>query len=586
MNENTNILRDEAEEKAIKRLGTLARAHGAESRAADVVAEKVLIDRFRYSPTLSWLAWDGKRWDTDDTAEPRVVEAVRKFIDETERDYRVTQVEAEMGAAEIQRIVFERLGQDRIGGLLMLMKEAEIIDQHGTEDEKAAFARAQRDAIEARRQADIWLNLLSAGKIGSITKLCRGMAGIVTRSSEFDAWPDLLNCENCVVDLRSGEMLPHDARLLLTHMAGGSYDLTVRSVLWDKALEAVHADIREWFQIRMGQSITGHTPDDDSLVVNAGPGSNGKSAVISTILRASGSYGRLISHRVLLAQPGQHTTELTDLRGLRVAVLEETPEEGHLDTHRLKVTIGTPQITARQIRKDDITFDTSHTLWINTNFLPQVDTTDHGTWRRLRAMPWPFKFVKPSVPMIDENDRPGDLTLKPKLATDPDVPTAVLTWLIEGARRWYAADRISQQNPAMVEVATRAWRASTDVGYLFATEWLIGDSNGYVTAELMRAAFAHFLESQGKRGWAAQTLNTRLPDSLAEAGIYVDKTPVAVTKVRASDIQSIPPSEATGGPTLLNPTVVPAGKVIRMWRGVRFRTIAERHRADHLSAVS
>jgi putative DNA primase/helicase len=88
---------------------------------------------------------------------------------------------------------------------------------------------------------------------------------------------------------------------------------------------------------------------------------------MAALLRALGTYGRPISHRVLLAQPGQHTTELTDLRGLRLAVLEETPEEGRLDTHQLKATIGTPQITARRIRKDDITFDTSHSLCLNTN---------------------------------------------------------------------------------------------------------------------------------------------------------------------------------------------------------------------------
>ncbi len=39
--------------------------------------------------------WDGRRWDSDDIAEPRVIEAVRAFIDETERDYRAAQAEAE-----------------------------------------------------------------------------------------------------------------------------------------------------------------------------------------------------------------------------------------------------------------------------------------------------------------------------------------------------------------------------------------------------------------------------------------------------------------------------------------------------------
>jgi P4 family phage/plasmid primase-like protien len=579
------------EDEAIARLSTLARAHGSESRAADVVAEKILVGRFRFSPALGWLEWDGRRWDADDVAEPRVVEAVRQFIDATEKDYRASQTEAEATVATLRETLMAKLPEDQREELKDAKPGvvAKALAKVATPDEIEQWNAAVAVVEEAKRQADIWLNLLSAGKISSITKLCRGMDGIVTRSTAFDAYPDLLNAENGVVDLQSGTLLAHDPDLLLTHMAGGEYQPGARSALWDKALDAVPTDIREWFQLRMGQSVTGHTPDDDSLVICAGGGENGKSAVMSAIMRACGSYGRLISHRVLIAQPGQHPTELMDLRGLRFALLEETPEEGHLDTHQLKTTIGTPQITARRMRRDDVTFDTSHSLWVNTNFLPQVDSTDHGTWRRLKAMPWPFRFVKPERPLVEENDRRGDLTLKPKLAGNPTVPAAVLAWLVEGARRWYAAERVSPQNPPLVEEATRTWRASTDVGFLFATERLAADEAAFITADVMRQEFTAFLESQGKRAWAAQTLNTRLPDSLAEAGIYVTATPVKAAKVRENDTESRPPEVAPWGGGAWSQTKapgLPAGKVARMWRGVRFKTEAERNGPIHLKTVS
>lgn len=594
------------EDETIAQLSQLARAHGAESRAADIVAEQVLIGRYRFAPAIGWLEWTGRKWDDDDIAEPRVVETVRQFIDVTEKDLRAKMIEADQRAQDIAAGVFARCtdedlkddkGKPKTAGL--------VINEKGIDGEADQFMAAVKEAEQAKRQADMWLNLLSAGKISSITKLCRGMDGVITRSTDFDAHPDLLNCENCVVDLRSGDQLPHDPDLLLTHMAGGEYIPGATSALWDKALESIpqvdgyrdgeapaefvkrflDEDLRSWFQLRVGQAATGHTPDDDALVVSAGGGENGKSAVMLAIMRALGSYARLISHRVLIAQPGQHPTELMDLRGLRLALLEETPEEGRLDTHQLKTTIGTPYITARRMRRDDVTFKTSHSLFVNTNFLPQVDTTDHGTWRRLKAMPWPYRFRREGLPLETEDDRRGDPTLKPKLATNPTVPAAVLGWIVQGAMRWYRDEQVMIEDPEPVRESTADWRALTDVGFQFATERLIGSSTHFITGEAYRREFTEFLTAQGKREWSAQTINTRMPDSLAAAGIIVTATPAKPAKVRKGDTLSSPPAAPnTWGVAAPPPEAVPEGKVVRMWRGVRFRTEAER--GQKLGAVS
>lgn len=569
------------EDEAISTLSQLARTHGAESHAADYVAASVLAGKFRFSPALGWLEWDGRKWDTDDTAEPRVVEAVRLFIDKFEKDCRVRAQFAEGVLTGLLKAINARIEDE---SELMLLKDEQLIEKYGTDAELEQYNAAVFSSREAIKQAGMWLNLLSAAKISSITKLCRGMEGVLTRSSAFDAHPDFLNCHNGIVDLRTGELMPSDPDALMTHLAGGEYLPSARSALWDKALEAVEPDCVEWFQTRVGQSATGHTPDDDVLIVAEGGGENGKSAVMSALMRAMGTYGRLISHRVLIAQPGQHPTELMDLRGLRFALLEETPEEGRLDTHSLKVTIGTPQITARKMRRDDVTFDTSHSLWINTNFLPQVDTTDHGTWRRLKAMPWPYRFVKPNADgtftLRDGGvDREGDLTLKPKLANNPTVPAAVLAWIVEGAGRWYQNERVAPEAPRPVLEATATWRQSSDVGYRFATERLTRAEDHYIIAEVMKTQFLTMLEEEGKKAWSAQTINTRLGPSLEAAGITVERTPATPSKVREGDIQARPGDNVFG-----RSKDYEAGMQVRMWRGVRFKTDAERN-AGHLSVV-
>lgn len=587
------------EDEAIVALSQLARAHGAESRAADIIAQAVIIDRFRFSPALGWLRWDGRRWDTDDVAEPRVVEDVRQFIDGTERDYRVRATFAEANLDRLVNGLLSRLSdEDMVGPKGGQKPITKLFEEFGTEEEKAEFDQVNRDLLDARRQADMWLNLLSAGKISAITKLCRGMECVITRSTEFDAHPDLMNCMNGIVDLRTGELRESDPSMLMTHLAGGDYDPNATSPLWDKALEAVHPDCVEWLQTRVGQSATGHTPDDDVLIVAEGSGENGKSAVMAVFLRALGSYGRLISHRVLIAQPGQHPTELMDLRGLRFALLEETPEEGRLNTHQLKTTIGTPQITARKMRRDDVTFDTSHSLWVNTNFLPQVDTTDHGTWRRLKAMPWPFRFRKPGLPMESVNDRTGDLALKSKLKYDDGVPGAALAWIVKGAMRWYAAGMTSPADTSPVTAATSQWRQNSDIGYKFAAEGLVADPGYFISAEVMKAQFLDLLASEGKKPWSNQTINNRLPASMESAGIICDKTPQVTCKLSEAMQESRPPDEdrtrAQGnahgyhGYPPSSPTcgkvIIEVGRNYRVWRGVRFKT-KEELRAGHLTMV-
>ena len=48
--------------------------------------------------------------------------------------------------------------------------------------------------------------------------------GIKERQAhDLDSRPDLLNCPNCVVDLRTGKELPHDPRYLFTKAAGCDY---------------------------------------------------------------------------------------------------------------------------------------------------------------------------------------------------------------------------------------------------------------------------------------------------------------------------------------------------------------------------
>ena len=86
-------------------------------------------------------------------------------------------------------------------------------------------------------------------------------------------------------------------------------------------------EVADWLQVRFGQSITGYpTPDDVMTFLNGG-GENGKTTMVDAIRESLGyDYAVTLPDRVLLANTGDHPTELMTLRGARLAFMEELPE--------------------------------------------------------------------------------------------------------------------------------------------------------------------------------------------------------------------------------------------------------------------
>ena len=244
---------------------------------------------------------------------------------------------------------------------------------------------------------------LNAGSVRAVADLSRGL--VLAEAAAFDQHPDLLNVDNGVVDLRTGELKPHDPALLLTKCSPAQYRTGAAHPDWTAALKALPDDVADWMQVRFGQAVTGHPPPDDLLPVLQGGGENGKSTVVAAIGRALGDHAVTVPERVLLANPSDHPTELMTLRGARLALIEETPEARHLSVKRLKDLLGSDQMSARYIRGNPVSWTPTHSLMLTTNYTPRVDETDHGTWRRLALVKFPYTFRKHSTPLLGDRDR-------------------------------------------------------------------------------------------------------------------------------------------------------------------------------------
>ena len=463
---------------------------------------RVLSPRWSYSRGLGLMRWTGAVWKPAE--EHSIIEAVRRLLVDIE------------------------------------------IDEH-----RAAAMRGDNKAIDKAR------TLLSRSRSAAVARLVIGI--LAEREPAFDAHPDLLNTPTGVVDLRTGELLEHDPELYLTTITGAPYDPDADMRLWSKALEAVPPKVAAWLKIRFGQAATGYTPEDDTMLIFSGSGENGKTGLMIGPRRALGDYAKTLPERLLLADPGDHPTTLMTLMGARLGVIEELPEGRALNVKRLKDTVGTPEITARKMRQDDITFTATHGLMLSTNYLPIVAETDHGTWRRLALVRFPITFVKTKAEVTSKRHRLGDPEIKRYFehAADP----GVLRWIVEGAREWYAADRRFPPRPKRVLADTESWRMDADPVLAYVRERIVRDDEYGISAADLADDFNSWLERRGHRRWTQQTINSRFGGHVSFDG--VERKPVKWSAV----LRPSRPGSVFAAKKL--PSVTTS------WRGVRF--VDEQH---------
>lgn len=293
-------------------------------------------DRLRHTGAVGWLAWDGRRWRPDDTAEAMryAKKAVVSMLDEAKA----------LGASE----------------------EAESLAKW---------------AIKSQKQSVIAASL----------SLAQSEPSVAVRRSDFDRDPWLLNAENGTVDLRTKALRAHEMADLLTKCCGAPYDATAHSPLWDQFLEKFlpDADVRGFFKRYMGSCLSGDA-SDQALVILFGPGGNGKSTAIETVTRVMGDYfaGTPFSTLTMSRDRGQATNDLAALAGARFVVASEPPEGASLNTSTVKTLTGGDTITARHLYKEFFSFVPQFKLALVTNHKPQISESTHAIWRRVFLVPF------------------------------------------------------------------------------------------------------------------------------------------------------------------------------------------------------
>lgn len=323
----------------------------------------------------------------------------------------------------------------------------------------------------------------SAAGISAMLKLVATEAEIVVHAVELDANPWLLNCLNGTVDLRTGELRPHDPKDLITKQCSVNFDPSATCPMFDSFLARImdnNLTLMRYLARVFGYGLTADIRDQELYVFHGG-GANGKNVLIDTVTGIMGPYACAAPPGLLTAKKHEgHPTEIADLCGRRLIVASETEEEDRLRIQFVKRLTGDASLKGRFMRQDFFEFPRTNKTILVTNNRPHISESGNAIWRRIRLVP--FNVTIPP----DEQDT----LLAEKLKMEWP---GILHWLIAGCRDWHEHGMMT---PDEVRLATDAYKAEEDPLVEFIADCCIrGGAN-------VRISRSDLLSSY--QGWAVQ----------------------------------------------------------------------------------
>lgn len=283
---------------------------------------------------------------------------------------------------------------------------------------------------------------------GAVERLSRDVRRMRADIDDFDAGDWLLNTPGGVVDLKNGEIRPHDPALLMGKMTSvAPSDAEPRR--WLEVLHRIcggDADLVTYLQHLAGYALTGDT-SEQSLHFLVGPGGSGKGTYLNSLVDLMGDYATTPDSSLFLANKRDgHPTSLARLAGKRLIVAQEIPEDSVWNEALLKSLSGGDRQTARFMRQDEFSFTPKGKVLIAANKAPAFKSVDAAIERRVRVVP--FRVRIPAA----EADK--DLRRKLLEAEGP----AILGWMIRGCVEAHGRGGLCA--PETVRAATADYLAS------------------------------------------------------------------------------------------------------------------------------
>jgi putative DNA primase/helicase len=339
-----------------------------------------------------------------------------------------------------------------------------------------------------------------------------------TTIREFTPDPDLLNCKNGVVDLRTGELLPHSPDYRFMHQTNVNYNPDADRLTWLAFLQTVaeRQEVIDHLQMLVGYSFTGHISDEIAPYIY-GPTRSGKGVFTETLQAIAGdTLAKEISFDVLTQR--KHADDqgfaLAPLKDARLVFASESKQRQRLDEAKLKRITGGNEVHCAFKHKDFFSYRPTYTVWMTSNFDVNADPDDDAVWGRLRLISFPNSFLGNEDTKLKE-------TMRRK-----DVLEGVLAWAVDGAIYWNALHDKGMRIGEVSGMASKkqALRNALDHVGEWATECLADEEGSIALYSDAYRSYRHWCKDNG----VSPKYKNGFSDSLRAKGYEIKKRAVRV----------------------------------------------------------
>lgn len=299
-------------------------------------------------------------------------------------------------------------------------------------------------------------------RINDLMTELRSVPTVYVEASDFDNRPDLLSFRNGTVNLRSGELRPHNKADMLTYCLDTEYGPDAQCPRWEQFITEIfpdNPDLIPYIQRLVGYGITGYT-DEQCFAVFWGKGANGKSVLTDTLSSVFRAISKTTPFATFEEKPnGGIPNDIAALRGSRLVMASEGESGKPMSEAVLKRVTGKDMIAARFLRQEFFEFKPSFLLMLATNHKPKFRGQDEGLWRRVKMIPFTRYFAP--------HER--DYSLDKKLEAEAK---GIAAWAVRGAVQWFAE---GLQDPESISMATKEYKETSDALAGFFPGTLIAD---------------------------------------------------------------------------------------------------------------
>jgi P4 family phage/plasmid primase-like protien len=228
---------------------------------------------------------------------------------------------------------------------------------------------------------------VNLAKLKSCVEMAASMLAVSV--NDFDKHPNLLNTQDGIVNVDTGELMPHDKTKLMCQITNCGYNAMGGSPsIFAQFLGKIvpDNDTRLFLLKWLGYGFTGYTHDQTFLFSYGASGANGKSTLFNLIEWMAGSYATTMDQSAIMSNKGfaTNTYELAKLVSKRWVTVAEIGD-GRFNEQLLKVLTGGDMMTARQVYEKAVEFQPVLKLAMFGNHKPII-SQEASTWRRVRLI--------------------------------------------------------------------------------------------------------------------------------------------------------------------------------------------------------